>query len=86
MIADDPSAAPALVAAFNGLSASDREAIALVTWEELEPKEAAAVLGISPRRFRVRLHRARQRLRERYETFTANAAEPAVGRCRTEEA
>lgn len=57
------TAATNLVAAFNKLSAKDREAIALVTWENLAPREAAEVLGLSAARFRVRLHRAKTRLR-----------------------
>jgi RNA polymerase sigma factor (sigma-70 family) len=57
--------AAALIRAFNGLSAADREAIALVTWEDLTPAEAARVIGIAPARFRVRLHRAKGRLRDR---------------------
>jgi len=55
----------ALVEAFNSLTVSDREAIALVTWEDLTAADAAHVVGISVPRFRVRLHRARQRLRDR---------------------
>jgi RNA polymerase sigma-70 factor, ECF subfamily len=49
------------------LSAKDREAITLVAWDGLSPKEAAAVVGQSPVAFRVRLHRAKQRLRRRLE-------------------
>ena len=52
------------VMAFNRLKASDREVLALVVWEDLAPREAAVVLGISSSRFSVRLHRARQRLRK----------------------
>jgi RNA polymerase sigma-70 factor (ECF subfamily) len=63
--ASDPSAA--LAAAFNALSPSDREVLALVAWDELKPREAAAVLDITPALFSVRLHRARRRLRERLE-------------------
>jgi RNA polymerase sigma-70 factor (ECF subfamily) len=61
--ASDPSTA--LAAAFNALSPSDREVLALVAWDELKPHEAAAVLDITPALFSVRLHRARRRLRER---------------------
>lgn len=46
------------------LSAKDREAITLVAWEGLRPSEAAVVVGQSPMAFRVRLHRAKRRLRE----------------------
>lgn len=54
----------ALVSSFNHLGVADREAIALVTWDGLTPQEAGKVLGISAARFRVRLHRAKQRLRD----------------------
>lgn len=54
----------ALIAAFNELPIHDREAIALVTWEELTPQEASEAAGISAGRFRVRLHRAKRRLRQ----------------------
>jgi RNA polymerase sigma-70 factor, ECF subfamily len=63
--ASDPSTV--LAAAFNALSPSDREVLALVAWDELKPREAAAVLDITPTLFSVRLHRARRRLRERLE-------------------
>jgi RNA polymerase sigma-70 factor (ECF subfamily) len=46
------------------LSEKDREAITLVAWDGLTPAEAAAVLGQSPAAFRVRLHRAKRRLRQ----------------------
>jgi RNA polymerase sigma factor (sigma-70 family) len=54
-----------LAAAFNSLSVSDREVLALVAWDELKPREAAAVLNMTPALFSVRLHRARRRLRKR---------------------
>jgi RNA polymerase sigma-70 factor (ECF subfamily) len=40
----------------------DVEALTLVTWHGLNPREAAAVLGCSPRAFTAGLHRARRRL------------------------
>jgi RNA polymerase sigma factor (sigma-70 family) len=52
----------ALAAAFNALSPSDREVLGLIAWDELKPREAAAVLGVAPALFSVRLHRARRRL------------------------
>jgi RNA polymerase sigma factor (sigma-70 family) len=53
-----------LAVVFNRLKSSDREALALVAWEELRPREAAHVLGITAARFSLRLHRAKQRLRK----------------------
>jgi RNA polymerase sigma factor (sigma-70 family) len=49
-------------AAFSLLSEPDREILRLVAWEDLEPTEAAKVLGCTVVAFRVRLHRARRRL------------------------
>jgi RNA polymerase sigma-70 factor (ECF subfamily) len=54
---------PALDASLRALSALDREALLLVAWEDLTPTQAARSLGISPTAFRVRLLRARRRLR-----------------------
>jgi RNA polymerase sigma-70 factor (ECF subfamily) len=47
------------------LSPVDREALLLVAWEDLTPAQAAKALAISPTAFRVRLLRARRRLRAR---------------------
>jgi RNA polymerase sigma-70 factor (ECF subfamily) len=44
------------------LRPDDRELLMLVAWEGLDADAAAAVLGISPSTFAVRLHRARRRL------------------------
>jgi RNA polymerase sigma-70 factor (ECF subfamily) len=54
-----------VVEALMRLSETDREAITLVAWDGLSPSEAALVVGQSPVAFRVRLHRAKQRLRRR---------------------
>jgi RNA polymerase sigma-70 factor (ECF subfamily) len=54
--------------ALEHLSEKDREAITLVVWDELSPNEAAVVVGQSPVAFRVRLHRAKRRLRRLLET------------------
>jgi RNA polymerase sigma-70 factor (ECF subfamily) len=53
--------------AFNSLSGRDREALCLVAWEGLRPREAAVVQGVSPATFSVRLHRAKERFRKRLE-------------------
>jgi RNA polymerase sigma-70 factor (ECF subfamily) len=53
-----------VVDALARLSELDREAITLVAWEGLTPNEAAVVVGRSPVAFRVRLHRAKRRLRQ----------------------
>jgi RNA polymerase sigma factor (sigma-70 family) len=49
--------------ALSGLSPLDREAVELVDLAELTPKEAASTLGVSPGGLRVRLSRARAKLR-----------------------
>lgn len=57
----DPQLAQALAA----LSPVDREALLLVAWDDLTPGQAARALGINPTAFRVRLLRARRRLKDR---------------------
>ncbi len=52
-----------VAAALASLSEKDREALTLIAWDGLRPSQAAAVLGESPSTFRVRLHRAKRRLR-----------------------
>jgi RNA polymerase sigma-70 factor (ECF subfamily) len=46
------------------LRPDDREILSLVAWEGLAPHEAGAVLGLQPATSRVRLHRARARMRD----------------------
>jgi RNA polymerase sigma factor (sigma-70 family) len=52
-----------LLAELKGLPELEREALELVDLAELTTQEAASVLGISPGALRVRLFRARRRLR-----------------------
>jgi len=66
----DPAADPDLVAArldlataWRRLPAVHQEALALTAWERLSSPQAAAVLGISPTAYRLRLSRARRALR-----------------------
>jgi RNA polymerase sigma-70 factor (ECF subfamily) len=54
---------PELWAALRSLSHLDREALLLVAWEDLTPTQAAQAIGINATAFRVRLLRARRRLR-----------------------
>ncbi len=75
VLPDDP-AAPApedgpedrldLARALAGLGFMDREALVMVDMLGFEPIEVAGMLEITPDAFRVRLHRARGRLREVY--------------------
>jgi RNA polymerase sigma-70 factor (ECF subfamily) len=52
-----------LARALRALGPTDREALLLVAWEDLTPRQAARALGLKPTAFRVRLLRARRRLR-----------------------
>ncbi|HEY8982441.1 MAG TPA: sigma-70 family RNA polymerase sigma factor [Streptomyces sp.] len=52
----------AAVRALAGLSETDREVLLLVSWDGLEARDAAKVLGRSRAAFAVQLHRARMRL------------------------
>jgi RNA polymerase sigma-70 factor (ECF subfamily) len=62
--------------ALDKLSAADREAITLIAWDELAPREAAKVVGQSAAAFRVRLHRAKRRLKEELERSSAAPMQP----------
>jgi RNA polymerase sigma-70 factor (ECF subfamily) len=60
-----PDEAPSeLTRAFASLSDSDRELLSLVAWEGLTREELAAALGTNRAVVRLRLHRARKRLRD----------------------
>jgi RNA polymerase sigma factor (sigma-70 family) len=50
--------------ALSRLRPAEREAVALVHWEELSHAEAARVLGCSANAVAIRVHRARTRLRQ----------------------
>jgi RNA polymerase sigma factor (sigma-70 family) len=62
---------PELASALRALSSVDREALLLVAWEDLTPTQAARSLGINPATFRVRLLRARKRLRTKLDDASA---------------
>lgn len=64
--ADNPDERMDLERALASLGAGDREVLVMVDMLGFEPIEAAGIVGISPETFRVRLHRARARLREAY--------------------
>jgi RNA polymerase sigma factor (sigma-70 family) len=51
----------ALAAAFERMSARDRELLSLAGWEGLDAKQIGTVLGCSANAARIRLHRARRR-------------------------
>jgi RNA polymerase sigma-70 factor (ECF subfamily) len=55
---------PDLVEALGALREEDAELLRLWAWERLTPAEIAAVLDITPNAASIRLHRAREKLRE----------------------
>lgn len=57
-----PEPDPVLHDALGDLEVDDRELVRLWAWEELQPREIAVVLGITPNAASIRLHRARKRL------------------------
>jgi RNA polymerase sigma-70 factor, ECF subfamily len=67
---DPPREAPDVVGdvrlgeALAALSAEDAELLRLWAWEQLTPAEIAAVLEVTPNAVSIRLHRAREKLRE----------------------
>jgi RNA polymerase sigma factor (sigma-70 family) len=61
-------------AALRAMPVRDREVLELVAYGQLSPSEAGLALGISPNAARLRLARARKRLRERL-----LAADPSAG-------
>jgi RNA polymerase sigma-70 factor (ECF subfamily) len=68
---------PELELALHRLSPTDREALLLVAWEDLTPAQAARALGVNATAFRVRLLRARRRLRDHLAVAAADSAPPA---------
>lgn len=64
--------------ALRSLSKLDQEALLLVAWEDLTPSQAARALGINPTAFRVRLLRARRRLRASLNRPAADGRPPAA--------
>lgn len=52
-----------VTAAIRDLPPLEQEIITMLIWDELTPREVAAVLGLSPNLVRVRAHRARAKLR-----------------------
>lgn len=54
-----------VLSALAALTPNEREALLLVAWDGLSPRDAAQVAGCSASAFHVRLHRARRRLQSR---------------------
>jgi RNA polymerase sigma factor (sigma-70 family) len=66
--------APHVQAALRAMPDGDRKVLELVAYAQLSPSEAALALGISPNAARLRLARARKRLREQLPS-----ADPSAG-------
>ncbi len=83
--ADQIAARDDVLEAFQRLSETDREALALIAWDGLSGDRAARVLGCSVGAFWVRIHRARRRLARELETLPSSnieepvSAEPRMG-------
>jgi RNA polymerase sigma factor (sigma-70 family) len=60
---EPPAETSAVARAFAALNEADRELLSLVAWEGLTREELAVALGTSRAAVRLRLHRARRRLR-----------------------
>jgi RNA polymerase sigma factor (sigma-70 family) len=67
---------PELREALLGLAPLDREALVLVAWFDLSPADAAEAIGITPAAFRMRLARARRRLRAALQAASTLNEEP----------
>jgi RNA polymerase sigma-70 factor (ECF subfamily) len=73
------TAAAPVLDALARLSPVDREVLSLSAWEGLTPTEIGTALGVSAGAVRVRLHRARRRLRDELGADRAVTARPVVG-------
>lgn len=72
--APEPTAATEAVGeALAALPARDAELLRLWAWEQLTPAEIAVVLEISPNAASIRLHRAREKLRDELRKTSAGA-------------
>jgi len=74
---DAERAGRALVTGLTRLPASDRAVVELVDLAGLQPREAAQVLGLAPGTLRMRLLRARARLRTAAGPDLAHGTDPA---------
>jgi RNA polymerase sigma-70 factor, ECF subfamily len=77
--------APPILAALATLSEPDREVLLLSAWEGLSSEQGAAVLGCSRTAFRLRLHRARRRLREQMVRAEAAPERPQLNAAQVKE-
>jgi RNA polymerase sigma-70 factor (ECF subfamily) len=64
----EPDADDGLAEALRALPDADRELLRLWAWEQLPPREIALALGISANAVSIRLHRAKQKLKDQLVT------------------
>jgi RNA polymerase sigma-70 factor (ECF subfamily) len=83
--ASQPGRRPPVIQALGRLSTGDREVLLLVAWDGLSTQEAAIVLGCSAAAAKVRLHRAKRRLRAQLETLETHKAPRRMTTRRLEE-
>jgi RNA polymerase sigma-70 factor (ECF subfamily) len=81
----EPGRRPPVIQALGRLSRGDRELLLLVAWDGLSTREVAAVLGCSAAAAKVRLHRARCRLRVQLEALEPGRPSRGVTTRRLEE-
>ncbi|MFC5831584.1 RNA polymerase sigma factor [Nonomuraea insulae] len=79
-VADQVTERMGVLRALASLPEDDREILILLAWHGLSPKEAAQVIGCSSAAYRVRLHRARKRLKRAMEAVpeTGPPAAPSM--------
>ncbi|MGH8947359.1 MAG: RNA polymerase sigma factor [Acidimicrobiia bacterium] len=65
-----------LLTALDGLSRTDQELLRLSSWDGLSRLEIAGVLGIKENAVDQRLHRARNRLKTKFDRITTEASSP----------
>jgi RNA polymerase sigma factor (sigma-70 family) len=73
-----------IVDAIRRLPAGEREALILVAWDGLDPKRAAIAAGCSGAALRVRLHRARSRLKRELASMSETTAHAPLPKERLE--
>ncbi|HEU5112863.1 MAG TPA: sigma-70 family RNA polymerase sigma factor [Acidimicrobiia bacterium] len=71
---EPPGDIDALLTALHGLSRTDQELLRLSSWDGLTRNEIAQVLGIKENAVDQRLHRARNRLKVRFDRLSNEAA------------
>ena len=81
----EPSADSPVLEALARLADNDRELLLLIAWDGLSTEEAAEALGCTAVALRVRLHRARRRLRAELQRPVNPTARPAHPTPRLEE-